>query len=156
MAVYSCDTSAFLDGWIRHYPPDTFGAVWDQLGRLADAGQLLFTEEVVRELERKDDGAHSWVMGRPASIIEIDDAIQDAVTALLRVHQRLLDTRKNKSGADPFVIALAQVRQCSVLTSELSTGSLERPKIPDVCAVLSSVVPCVNLIQMFRDERLRF
>jgi len=154
MAVYSCDTSAFLDGWIRNYPPDTFPGVWEQMARLADAGQLLFIDEVARELERKDDGAHAWVKGRAGAVIDIDEPIQDAVTELLRAHQRMLDTRRNKSGADPFVVALAQVRRCSVLSGELSTGSLTRPKIPDVCEAVG--VPCASLIQMFRAEGLRF
>ena len=154
MAVYSCDTSAFLDAWVRHYPPDTFPGVWEQLGNLAAQGQLLFIDEVVEELGRKDDGAREWVDARPESIVAIDGPIQDAVTSLLRDHQRMLDTRRNKSGVDPFVIALAQVRGCSVLSGERSTGSLQRPKIPDVCAAVN--VGCVNLLDMFRAEGLQF
>jgi hypothetical protein len=154
MPIYSCDSSAFLDGWVRHYPPDTFPVVWEQMSRLIGDGQLLFVDEVARELKRKDDGAYQWVADRDNSIVAIDGLIQDAVTEILRDHQRLLDTRRNKSGADPFVIALARVRACSVLTGEQSTGSLERPKIPDVCSVLT--IPCVSLVQMFRDERLVF
>ena len=154
MAVYSCDTSAFLDAWIRHYPPDTFPGVWEQVGSLVARGQILFIDEVVEELGRKDDGAYEWVAARPASIVPIDGPIQDAVTNLLRDHQRMLDTRRNKSGADPFVIALAQVRQCAVLSSEKSTGSLRRPKIPDVCDAVG--VPCVDPLKMFRAEGLRF
>ena len=69
MAVYSCDTSAFLDAWVRHYPQDTFPGVWEQLGNLAAQGQLLFIDEVVEELGRKDDGAREWVDSRPESIV---------------------------------------------------------------------------------------
>ena len=154
MAIYSCDTSAYLDAWTRHYPPDTFPGVWKQIGTLVDHGQILFIDEVVEELRRKDDGAYEWVAARPAAIIPIDGPIQDAVRNILRDHQRMLDTRRNKSGADPFVIALAQVRGCSVLSGELSTGSLRRPKIPDVCDAVQ--VHCANLLGMFRAEGLRF
>lgn len=154
MATYSCDTSAFLDAWARHYPPDTFPGVWEQIGNLVVRGRILFIDEVVAELGRKDDGAEQWVLARPESIIAIDGRIQDAVTDLLRDHQRMLDTRRNKSGADPFVIALAQVRRCSVLSGERSTGSLRRPKIPDVCAAID--ISCVSLLDMFRAEGLQF
>jgi hypothetical protein len=123
---------------------------------MARNGQLLFIDEVVRELERKEDGAHAWVAARADAIIRIDSPIQEAVTLLLRDHARLLDTRRNKSGADPFVIALAQVRRCAVLSGEQSTGSLDRPKIPDVCRAVRPTIPCVNLVQMFRDEVVRF
>lgn len=95
MATYSCDTSAFLDAWVRHYPPDTFPGVWEQISNLVVRGQILFIDEVVAELGRKDDGAEQWVLARPESIIAIDGRIQDAVTDLLRDHQRMLDTRRN-------------------------------------------------------------
>ena len=154
MATYSCDTSAFLDAWVRHYPPDTFPGVWEQISNLVAWGRILFIDEVVTELGRKDDGAEKWVLARRNSIVAIDGPIQDAVTDLLRDHQRMLDTRRNKSGADPFVIALAQVRQCSVLSGERSTGSLRRPKIPDVCGAID--INCVTLLDMFRAEGLQF
>ena len=80
----------------------------------------------------------------------LDGSIQAQVRAILAQHQRLLDTRKNKSGGDPFVIALAQVRRCTVVTAELATNSLTRPKIPDVCGALN--VPGISLVDLFRQE----
>jgi hypothetical protein len=55
------------------------------------------------------------------------------VIEILRDHKKLVDTRKNRSGADPFVIALAKVEGCNVITGEKPTNRLERPHIPDVC-----------------------
>ena len=58
--MYSIDTSAVLDGWIRYYPPDVFGTVWAHLEQLGRSGQLFATEEVIVELEKKDEAAHAW------------------------------------------------------------------------------------------------
>ena len=58
------------------------------MGNLVAKGKILFIDEVVEELGRKEDGAYEWVAARPESIIAIDGPIQDAVTNLLRDHQR--------------------------------------------------------------------
>jgi hypothetical protein len=45
--------------------------------------------------------------------------------------------------ADPFVIGLAHARGGIVVTEESMSGSLARPRIPDVCAAMNS--QCVGL-----------
>ena len=52
---YSIDTSAILEAWRRQYPPDVIPALWDGLDSLIRSGDLRATEEVLHELERKDD-----------------------------------------------------------------------------------------------------
>ena len=61
-----------------------------------------------------------------------------------------MDTRRNRSAADSFVITLAQIQSCTVVTGEGATGNLDRPNIPDVCTELG--VPCVGLLKMIRSE----
>jgi hypothetical protein len=61
---YSIDTSGFLDAWVRNYPVDVFPSIWGQMDRAARDGTLLASDEVLRELERKDDGAHLWMKDR--------------------------------------------------------------------------------------------
>jgi hypothetical protein len=148
--MYSVDASALIYGWNEHYPPDVFPTVWDHLGSLAIAGRLLVSDEIAEELRRKDDNLYNWLRGFPTAVVPLDGPIQQQVRTILSSHQRLLDTRKNKSGGDPFVIALAQVRNATVVTAELATNSLTRPKIPDVCAAIG--VRCINLVDLFRAE----
>jgi hypothetical protein len=53
--------------------------------------------------------------------LEIDDDVQEIVKEILRDHPRLVDTVKGRSGADPFVIALAETTKppfMVVLTEE--------------------------------------
>jgi len=152
---YSIDTSAFLDGWVRYYPPDTFPGLWLRIEELIEEGHLRATEEVLHELEKKHDDVYAWAKERKDALsVPIDDRIQPAVSAILEDFEKLLDTRKNRSAADPFVIALAQIEGCTVVTGEGTTGSLNRPNIPDVCSGLG--VPCISLLQLIRREGWTF
>ena len=151
---YSIDTSALIEGYIRDFPPDVFPPVWKKLDELIDDGFLRATEEVLYELEKKDDKVYEWACHHGHMFVPIDGRIQEAVKFILRDYTRLIDTRKNRSGADPFVIALALVEGLSVVTAENLSGSLERPKIPDVCRALS--IRCLNMLELFREQGWRF
>jgi hypothetical protein len=60
-------------------------------------------------LEKKDDELFDWCQGRKETLVrELDDETQGIVKEILRDHPRLVDTVKGRSGADPFVIALAE------------------------------------------------
>ena len=109
---------------------------------------------MLAELERKDDEVHDWARHRPQLFVAIDEPIQVAVTDILMTHEKLLDTRANRSSADPFVIALAQVHGCTVVTGERATNSPNRPNIPDVCNALG--IPVITLLQLARNEGWRF
>jgi hypothetical protein len=150
--AYSIDSSGILD-LFRYYPPDVFPTIWTQMDAAA-RGEIIFAiDEVYRELEKKDDVAFQWLKARRTMIVGLDAEIQQRVAAILAVYPRLVDTRKNRSAGDPFVIALAQVRGLSVVTGERSSGTIAKPNIPDVCGVLG--IPCMNVLAMFRSEGWR-
>jgi hypothetical protein len=50
---YSLDTSGILDGW-RHYPPDIFPPVWERFDTLITSGDARASDEVLRELKKKE------------------------------------------------------------------------------------------------------
>lgn len=119
----------------------------------ARKGEILVIDEVVLELKRKDDGLHSWVEAREGMTVPIDEEVQHRLSEIMGKYPRLVDTRKNRSGCDPWVIALARVRALTVVTGEKSTGSLVRPKIPDVCKDLN--IPCIEIVDFFRKQGWR-
>ena len=152
---YSLDTSALLEAWRRRYPPDVFPAVWKRLDGVIDEGIVGATEEVLLEIEKKDDEVHVWAKERKAKLfIGIDEEQQRLVSTILAKHERLVDTRRGRSGADPFVIALAMARECAVVTAEPATGKPERPNIPDVCSSMD--VRSLNLLEFFREQGWQF
>ena len=119
----------------------------------AKGGEILVIDEVVLELKRKDDGIHAWIEAREAMIVPIDGEVQRHLSEIMSKYPRLVDTRKNRSGCDPWVIALARARALTVVTGEKSTGSLVRPKIPDVCKDLT--IPCIEIVDFFRKQGWR-
>jgi hypothetical protein len=148
---YSLDTSAFLDAWVRNYPIDVFETVWQRLSDAARDGSILASEEVLRELERKDDEACAWMKARPGMIVPFGPEIEAEVIRLMARFPRLVDTKKGRSGGDPFVIAVAVVGGHSVITAENATGKPEVPRIPDVCKEIG--VRCIRMLDFFREQR---
>jgi Domain of unknown function (DUF4411) len=146
---YSIDSSGVLD-LFRYYPPDVFPSIWIQLESACQGGLIIAIDEVYKELEKKDDDAFQWIKSHREMVVDLDTAIQGHVAAVLTAHPRLVDTRKNRSQGDPFVIALALARKCAVLTGERATGNIAKPNIPDVCTALG--VTCMPVLAMFRNE----
>ena len=117
---------------------------------MINAGDIIASEEVLEELGRKDDEVHQWALERRQMFIPLYPDIQQSVINILTKHPRLIDNRNNRSGADPFVIALAQVENCTVVTYETLSHSLNRPRIPDVC--LDMGIRCINMTDLFREQ----
>jgi len=151
---YSIDTSALLDAWVRYYPPDVIPGLWKKLEELIQADRIIATKEVLIELEKKEDDVYRWAKKQMKMFREIDANIQLIVRDILRDYRRLVDTRKSRSMADPFVIALAKVENCKVITAEKPTNNLEKPNIPDVCHALG--IPCITILELCREENWKF
>jgi predicted nucleic acid-binding protein len=120
----------------------------------AKKGEIFVVEEVLRELEKKDDGIHKWVKQREAIVVPIDDEVQKRVVEIMFKYGRLVDTKKNRSVGDPWVVALALVRGLTVVTGEKASGNLAKPKIPDVCKDLS--LSCIEMVDFFRKQGWRW
>jgi len=61
---YCVDTSGWLDGWQRNYPPDVFPTLWGKIEAVVAAGEIFSSEEVYVELQKKDDEIHDWMKAR--------------------------------------------------------------------------------------------
>jgi hypothetical protein len=151
---YSIDTSAILDAWNRYYPPDIFSALWNHLEKIIEDGLLRASVEVMNELERKDDQVYRWARKNPDLFIDIDEEIQNEITGILSKFPKLLDTRAQRSGADPFVIALAKINTCCVITGERATRKPDRPNIPDVCSALE--IRAISVLDLIREQKWKF
>jgi len=131
--IFCVDTSAWLDGWARDYPPDVFPSLWEKLAERVADGVLKCSEEVYVELQKKDDGLHDWLKARKEVLVPIDEEIQGIVSELLKLYPRLVDTYRNRSQADPFVIATAERLQAVVVTGESHAENWTFQKFP-TCA----------------------
>ncbi len=152
---YVIDTCS-LTGLQRVYPPDMFPQVWAFVTQLALDGVLVSCEEVYKELNdnvANDDVIAKWSRDNKAIFRPIDPDVQLEVRSILAKHQKLVDYKKRKSQADPFVIATGKLLGATVVTEEKPSGGPGKEKIPDVCK--ASSVPCITLLEMLRIERFQ-
>lgn len=130
---YCLDSSALIQGWNALYPPASFPGLWARIEALVDAGEIVSSEEVRREIEAKDDVLLDWCKPRAGMFLPLSAEVQAAATSILAALPRLVDARTGKSMADPFVVATAQVTETVLVTQERPTGRTHRPKIPEAC-----------------------
>ena len=116
-------------------------------------GILIAPEIVLVELERKEDRLYKWAKNQKGLFIPLSTEIQAIHTDIINNYKRLIDTLKNRSMCDPWVIALAQFERCAVVTEE-GKGSEKRPKIPDVCDALG--IECIRIADLIEKLRWSF
>jgi len=154
VTLYVFDTSAFIEAWWETYPPANFPGLWEEIDTLVDAGNLIAPEEVLHELKSGDDDLHDWVKQRSDRIVvPTSRDLMLKVTAILADHPTLTKPGTGRSAADPFVIALAALRGCPVVTKELG-GSATKPRIPFVCD--QSGIDCLRFLDVIRNEGWTF
>lgn len=132
---YSLDTSVIIDAW-RRYPIYNFPAVWKKLESLARDGQIKISVVVMAEIKESYGTKHDvrqWFKERESIFIrKLDDAFQQETKRLINTYNNFgLSTGKNE--ADPYVVALAIIEDCDVVTHEKPSNDMNGPKIPDIC-----------------------
>lgn len=154
--MYCIDTSSLIEGWERKYPIDVVPGLWTKLDELVEAGRLISPEEIRDELKKKSDGVWSWAKKhRETMFAPLDEDLMSVVSEVLEAYPRLVDRRRNRSGGDPFVVALAKLREATVVSEEDFSGKLDKgPRIPDVCEALK--IPCIKILDLIRREKWRF
>ena len=148
---YAVDTCS-LTQLNRSYPLEVFPSVWRKVEELISEQLVCSVEEVYIEIIEQDDALSDWGKKKRHIFLPIDEEIQQKVIEILQTHSNLLDLRRNRSGADPFLIAVAVVHECAVVTEEKPSGGPERSKIPDVCKAYQ--IECITLLEMLRREGL--
>jgi hypothetical protein len=146
---YTIDTCS-LTAMRRVYPADVFPSAWEKLDELAASGILISTEQVFEELREQDDDAFGWAKRFREIFLPLDGEIQEAARRILTTHGNLIDLKRRKSGADPFVVSTALINSCAVVTEEKPSGGPNKSKIPDVCIAYG--VECINVLEMLRRE----
>ena len=147
------DTSSFVAAWREKYPIDVFPSFWEQLDLWAQESRLVSPDEVLRELEKREDGLWAWARQRAYLFRPLDSDVEEQLKIILSRYPRLVDENEDKPNADPFVIALALVVGAVVVTEERRSNRA-RPPIPNVCDAMN--VECIDVLGLIREMKLRF
>ncbi len=155
-AKYSFDTNIFIENWNTLYPVDVFPSVWEFVASLMEQGLAVVSREVMEELKKKDDSLLAWMKPRDALLIPTDGVVQAQTTQINDAFPTLVDVERERNLADPFVIAVAEIRGCSVVSYEKPRTKATKPhKIPDVCAERGLGTECISFIEVARREGFR-
>lgn len=155
--IYSLDTSALIAAFHERYPIANFPSLWRKIEELIRNGRLKMSQIVFEEAMRDTD-IKLWCdeyQLKPDFQVPINELVQEQVSEVLSEFPRLVDNRTGKSGADPWVIALALTAEnYIVLTEENPTDSKNRPKIPDVCDHFN--LQCIKVVDLIKRENWIF
>ena len=153
--VYIMDASSLIEAY-HSYPMENFLSLWDKFGDLIKGDRLKMPELVFDEV--KDEGIKKWYKEKklkPYIRLTIDYTNQYKVRDILSKYRTLVNSKTGKSGGDPWIIALAQNFQNSVVvTQENPSGNEDRPKIPNVCKDLG--IECIKIVDLIKRENWIF
>lgn len=153
-SVYCFDTSAFLEGsTVRPYPTEIFPTLWEKLADLVTRRRIISAEEVLLELQRKADAVAAWAEARDDLFVRPEARLQSAFLKVMSDHPGLVDVRRGRGGADPWVIALARMTDGGVVVSQ-EARHMNRVTIPTACD--SYRVACITLTEVLRREGWTF
>lgn len=146
------DTSALIGAWHAHYLPSFVPAFWDQIDAAMTDGRLLVSELVYIEAQDQSDGLSEWMKERRALLVSPRADVQRRAGEL----QQRFRFKPGRDGADPFLIAEAEIRGFGLATYEgvSPTGSRARAKrdvddMPTICEALG--VTCLQPAVAWRD-----
>ncbi len=152
---YCLDTNVFIEGWNKYYSMELCPSYWDILDNLAKEGRVFAPIEVKKEIEKVDDGLKAWIKERPYLFKDITIEIQQNLRNIMAQYGHLVDNTRQRSIADPWVIAFALAEGAIVVTKEYPVGmNSRRIKIPDVCIAMN--VLWMNDFQFASEIGIRF
>lgn len=153
---YVIDTNALIDGRRRIYPPTVFSGLWENFEDSIAAGEIFAPDEVLVELEKQDDDVHAWVRTQAGLFVPLDEDTQICVAEILVKYPEWIPPDRSRNMADAFVVALARVKGCTVVSNEKWTDSpyAHKIKLPNVCDGMG--VRRMNFLEMLHDLNWTF
>lgn len=131
---YCFDTDALVSSWRIHYRHKSFEELWEHLGNLMKTGSIIICEEVQKEVGVGKDDLVLWLKQHKACVKPLTKEQLAIATEIVNRYPLVSQYHKPRPNhADPFVVALAKIEKCTVVTYEARNGSKDHPKVPDLC-----------------------
>lgn len=151
--IYCLDANFFID-LKSFYFFDIFKTLKKNLESLALAKRIVIHKTVLDEIERKDDDISKWVKDNIKKVEDIDDLQAKILPDIVIEHGEWI--KGEKTPADPFIIALAEVRKYTVVTREkiVQYNKGANNRIPAICK--NRGVSCISVEDFFKAEGWSF
>ena len=159
ISSYCLDANFFIQAWNNYYSPEFCPAYWEVINNLAKQGVIFIASQVRDEIYKTDDKLKDWLK---KSDITVKPTTEKVASCLKQIyakdpkHQKLTDNTKNRSIADPWVIAHAMNENAIVVTKEnkITEPSSKQVKIPNVCENMG--VKWMNDFEFIRLMNIKF
>lgn len=135
---YCLDANVLIQAWQKYYNPKFCPDYWNILNELGTKKLIFIPEMVYEEIMRTEDDLSKWLKKSNIPINKISESVTVCLKNIYSVnplHKNLVDNTKNRSLADPWVIAHALYEKATVVTKEEKITAINSNKIriPNVC-----------------------
>lgn len=156
---YCLDTNVLIEAWRKYYSPEFCPEYWGILNDLGKQGRLFLSKMVYTEITRTDDDLAKWLKESSIPVHEMNGQVTTCLSQIYAAnpdHKFLVDNTKQRSLADPWVIAHAMsVGACVVTKENMETAvNSKRIKIPNVCQNMG--VRWINDFEMISELKIKF
>jgi len=157
--TYCLDSNVLIQAWQKYYSPKYCPSYWDVLNELGSENRIFIPSMVYDEIVKTDDDLSEWLRASDIKVNRITSDITQILTSIYAAdpnHKHLVDSKKGRSLADPWVIAHAIKENAIVVTKEEKITALNstKIKIPNVCDNMG--VPWINDYKMVEQLGLKF
>ncbi|MEP7317579.1 MAG: DUF4411 family protein [Panacibacter sp.] len=153
------DANVLIQAWQKYYSPKFCSDYWSLLNDFGANKVIFLPQNVFEEITRTEDDLAAWLRNSKIPIKEIDGDVANClknIYATNPIHQYLVDNTKQRSLADPWVIAHALKENACVVTKEekVSAPNTTRIKIPNVCDNMG--IRWINDFQFVEELNIQF
>ena len=156
---YCLDANVLIQAWQKYYSPKICPNYWDILNHLGQNNKIFLPQMVYEEMTRTDDDLAKWLKSSSIPEIKIDEQVANCLKSIYAAnpsHIQLVDNTKQRSLADPWVIAHAMNEGAVIVTKEEKVTALNstKVKIPNVCENMG--IRYINDFEFIQEMGLRF
>lgn len=157
--TYCLDSNVLIQAWQKYYSPKYCPSYWEVLNELGEEDIIFIPSMVYDEIVRTDDELSEWLKSSKIKSKPITADVTEILKSIYAAdpnHKHLVDSKKGRSLADPWVIAHAIKEGSIVVTKEEKVTALNstKIKIPNVCDNLG--VTWINDYKMVENLGLKF
>jgi len=135
--TYCLDANVLIQAWQKYYSPALCPDYWKVLDELGTEGRIFICQEVYDEIVKTEDNLSKWLKNSHISVRKANESVIGNLKEIYNTpaHLKLVDNTKNRSLADPWVIAHAMDSDSVVVTKEekVTQANSIKVKIPNVC-----------------------
>ena len=156
---YCLDANVLIQAWQKYYSPKFCPSYWNLLNEFGNSEKIFLPELVFEEITKTDDDLTGWLKKSNIPVRKIDEPVTQCLQRIYAsdpLHKFLVDNTRQRSIADPWVIAHALNENACVVTKEEKVTAINsnRIKIPNVCDNMN--VRWINDFEMIGELNIQF